>query len=231
MKYIYALALVALAASAVACGESTVRTKPDPAAKSPGEIAREQGDDPDSGASRSQTDTDGDGVYDLYDDDPNDAAVPGQQGEEEEQASAPQPETAAIGDSITVEGNDGLVLSVRLLKVLVPPSVGEFDAPVDEGSRLVGVRLRITNRSDGVVYSDSPSNGMALIYGNDQQSDSTIVTGGACGGGFSSSVKLRSGKSRQGCVVFEVPATRKVKELQFTPDSGFADQTAEWSLR
>ena len=56
------------------CGGSAASESESNSGKSPGDVARESGNDPSKAVKRSQTDTDGDGVLDTYDTDPNSAA-------------------------------------------------------------------------------------------------------------------------------------------------------------
>jgi hypothetical protein len=106
---------------------------------------------------------------------------------------------------------------------------GEFDSP-DGHNRYVGVKVALKNVGS-TQYDDSPSNGAVLIYGSDEQADTTLLTGGPCSGSFASSAKIAPGARRQGCIPFEVSGHKKVKTFQFTLDSGFGPQAGEWSLR
>jgi hypothetical protein len=141
----------------------------------------------------------------------------------------PKANVAGVGDSLTLEGSDGLKMQVTLLDVIDPVAVGEFDAP-EGNKRIVGVRIAMRNVSQ-TQYDDSPSNGSVLIYGADEQADSTIVAEGECSGGFAVSAKIAPGARRQGCVPFEVPNGGRPKVFQFTLESGFGPQAGEWSLR
>jgi hypothetical protein len=164
------------------------------------------------------TDSDGDGVLDIYDeDDTAPKATP-----------TPKPRAPRVGDSIDLSGSDSEI-KVKVVRVIDPLSGGEFDTP-DNGKRYVGIEIQMTNMGDS-VYSDSPSNGAVLLYGDDRQAESTIIAGGPCAGGFSTSVKLRPGARRRGCIPFEMSTTRKPKGFQFALDSGFSDDLGEWKLR
>ncbi len=135
----------------------------------------------------------------------------------------------SIGEQARLSGARDVEVVVTLERVVDPLAGGEFDAPTS-GKRFVGVMLRITNTGD-VAYEDSPGNGSNLTYGDDRQATSSLVSEGPCSGGFSSSVKISPGARRKGCIVFEVPRANKIKTFQFTLDSGFADESAEWSVR
>lgn len=137
--------------------------------------------------------------------------------------------SAEVGDAITLKDSEGNPYKVRVVKVIDPLKAGEFDSPT-RGERYVGVRISINNVGDG-TYNDSPSNGAALIDTRDEAHDPTILTGGPCGGGFSSSTRISAGTRRVGCIPFEVKKRRKLATFQFTLNSGFGPQTGEWSLR
>jgi hypothetical protein len=144
-------------------------------------------------------------------------------------AQRPKPRVAGIGDTLTLEGSEGLKMRVTLLKVIDPVTAGEFEAP-GGNKRLVGIRIAMENISE-TQYDDSPSNGSVLIYGDDEQADATILAGGECSSSFASQAKIAPGARRQGCIPFEVPKGDKLKQFQFTLDSGFGPQAGEWSLR
>jgi hypothetical protein len=143
--------------------------------------------------------------------------------------SKPKAPVAGIGDSLTLEGSDGLKVQVTLLDVIDPVAVGEFETPEGD-KRIVGIRIAMKNVSE-TQYDDSPSNGSVLIYGSDEQADATILAEGECSSGFASSAKIAPGARRQGCIPFEVPKGNKPKTFQFTLESGFGPQAGEWSLR
>ena len=73
-------------------------------------------------------------------------------------------------------------------------------------------------------------NDLELIGANGEQYDTTIVSGSnVCQP--TSQVRLAAGDFRVGCTYFEVPKrTKRLSELQFTPDSGFASDTAQFHL-
>lgn len=135
---------------------------------------------------------------------------------------------ARIGNAITLKGNTN-TMRVRVLKVIDPLPAGQYDrAPA--GKRYVGVELTIQNTGQA-TYNDSPSNGAHILTSTDEQANSTIVSGGACGGDFASNATISPGSRRRGCIPFEVPRGARVKTFQFALDSGFGPQSGEWKLR
>ncbi len=147
---------------------------------------------------------------------------------EEEPAPEPEPEpaTAGVGDVLTLTGMDDVQLKVKLVGIVDPVPGGEFD---EAEGRFVGVKLKFTNVGDA-AYDDAPANGATLITRGDEQIDMALMTEGECSGSFASSVKLAPGASRVGCIPFDVPAGKRLKTFQFTLDSGFADETGEWTI-
>jgi hypothetical protein len=75
-----------------------------------------------------------------------------------------------------------------------------------------------------------PGNGAKLIDVEDQQYDAAL-NDVALGPSIGSDVKLGPGSTRKGYLVFSVPKKIKLAKFQFTLDSGFAPQSAEWLLK
>lgn len=134
---------------------------------------------------------------------------------------------AGLGDAIAVSGFNGEKLSVTLVKVF-PDAKGadEFTNPA-AGKVFYAAQLRIVN-AGSKAYSDSPDNCATLkdASGQQFQSDLSDVTAGQSFG----SVNIAPGDSVLGVVVFQVPSGDKPVKLQFTPDSGMANSTAQWKL-
>jgi hypothetical protein len=138
------------------------------------------------------------------------------------------PSAAHIGGMISLTGRSN-TMDVAMLKIVsIPP--GEFATPAS-GNRYVGVTYRLTNAGTS-AYSDSPSNGIKLVLADDSQSDAAagIPTTPECDWTASASMAIAPGASRRGCAAFEIPIAQDPKAIQFTLDSGFADQTGEWTI-
>lgn len=142
-------------------------------------------------------------------------------------AAAAPVKPAGLSDAITVAGFSGEKLTVTLVKVF-PGAKGadEFTTP-DAGKQFYAVQLRIVNTGPK-AYSDSPDNCAVLkdASGQQFQPDLSNVTAGQSFG----SVNIAPGDSVLGVVVFQVSAGDKPVKVQFTPDSGMADHTAQWNL-
>ncbi|WP_413797101.1 DUF4352 domain-containing protein [Streptomyces iranensis] len=140
-----------------------------------------------------------------------------------------KPKAARIGDTITLSGqDDGEKLDVTMEKWLDPAkSADEFTTPA-AGKRWVAVQIQLTNTGT-TTYSDSPSNCVQAADTDGQRFDSTFgdITAGPQ---MTSDLKLPAGDKALGWVVIEVPKASKVATLQFTMNSGFADQTGQWKI-
>lgn len=141
----------------------------------------------------------------------------------------PKPAVAHVGDTLTVHGfEDGSQLAVTLVKWLpTTKSSNEFLTP-DAGKKYASAQFRITNTGTA-AYSDSPSNGAQVADSAGQRFDSayTDVTAGPS---MASSLTLKPGDKALGWITFEVPKTSKITTVQFSMDSGFANQVGEWRI-
>ena len=145
------------------------------------------------------------------------------------QTSTTAPQQARVGDTLTLKGNAGESMAVTVTQVMDPLQVGPDDQP-DSGQRVVGIQITLKNVGS-VAYSDSPSNGATLLSNTNDQAKDQIVSGGPCGNGFASSANIAPGNEQQGCIPFEMPVGQTPAIFQFTLNSGFANQTGQWSLK
>ncbi|MBO3679481.1 DUF4352 domain-containing protein [Streptomyces sp. NEAU-YJ-81] len=147
-------------------------------------------------------------------------------------AATDEPERAQdarVGDTLTLSGqNDGEQLDVTVKKWLDPAkSADEFTTP-GSGKRWVAVQLQLTNTGT-TAYSDSPSNCVQAADSEGQRFDATFgdITAGPQ---MTSDLKLPAGDKALGWIVIEVPNASKVATLQFSMNSGFADETGQWKI-
>lgn len=137
---------------------------------------------------------------------------------------------ATVGDTLTLKGmEDGEQLDVTLKKWL-PTAEGadEFNVPED-GKRWAAAQFELVNTGTK-VYSDSPSNGAQAADSQGQRFDAYFGEI-AAGPAMSSDVSLPKGEKALGWIVFEVPENSKITKVQFAMNSGFSDQTAQWSVK
>jgi uncharacterized protein DUF4352 len=143
-------------------------------------------------------------------------------------AATGSPQKAKVGDTLTLKGNGGESMAVTVDQVMDPLQVGQYDQP-DSGRRFVGIQITLKNVGSA-AYSDSPSNGSTLLSNTNEQAKGQIVSGGPCGNDFASSANIAPGDTQKGCIPFEMPVGQTPATFQFTLNSGFADQTGQWSL-
>ncbi|MEU0414741.1 DUF4352 domain-containing protein [Streptomyces griseorubiginosus] len=105
---------------------------------------------------------------------------------------------------------------------MVDPAAGkdDFSSP-DSGKRFVAVQFRLKNVSSQ-VFDDSPDNDAKVKDTQGQQFEPSFSETSA-GPDFGGSVTLTRGDIALGFITFEVPATAKITKVQFTLDSGFAN--------
>jgi Domain of unknown function (DUF4352) len=143
---------------------------------------------------------------------------------------APAAATVAhVGSTISLAGNSpGEKMAVTVMKV-IPRAQGsdEFNTP-DPGNRFYAVQFRLTD-TGSIAYSDSPSNGAQVVDSTGQSYQSDLSTVAGCQS-FPGTENIAVGSTGLGCVVFQVPRHAKITEIQFTLDSGFANQTGQWKV-
>lgn len=143
--------------------------------------------------------------------------------------SGKAPETAGIGSAITLSGNSsGEQVAVTVTKVVNSAQPSDEFNTAPAGDRLYAVQFRLRD-SGSAAYSDSPSNGAAVVDSAGQSYQSGFETVAGCQS-FPGSENIASGASGLGCIVFEVPESAKITEVQFTLDSGFGPQTGQWNV-
>ncbi|WP_433222673.1 DUF4352 domain-containing protein [Dactylosporangium sp. CS-047395] len=145
----------------------------------------------------------------------------------ESTGTAPAP--VAVGGSLTLHGNrDGEQVTVTVLRVADPVRAADGVCGPGEGNRFVAVQLRIANTGT-LVYDDLPDDGTALVDAGGERFDARF-TATTAGPAFPGGGKIATGASAEGFVTFAVPANERIATVQFTMDSGFADETGEWEL-
>lgn len=136
--------------------------------------------------------------------------------------------TATVGKSITVNGNSGEAAEATVLGVIDPVNIppDSIDAP-EQGHHMVGVRMLV--KSTGTTPLDEAfDNDAKLITADDTSYDAQVTVNGPCIS--PSSQRISPGAQRRICLAFEIPDGTRPKTFQFTLDSGFADETGEWTL-
>ncbi|WP_035798432.1 DUF4352 domain-containing protein [Kitasatospora mediocidica] len=143
--------------------------------------------------------------------------------------TAKTPTVAKIGDTIALKGQDaGSSADVTVVKVVDnAQSSDDYSKPAD-GKRWIAVQFRIKN-TGSTAYSDAPENGTTVLDGQGQSYNS-VVADTTAGQSFAVPANIATGDSALGFITFEVPKDTKLEKVQFTLDSGFANQTGQWTL-
>ena len=145
-------------------------------------------------------------------------------------AAAQAPATARVGSAITLSGNDsGEKMAVTVTKVISSVSPGDEFTSAPAGDRLYAVQFRLDD-TGSAAYSDSPSNGAAVVDSSGQSYQSSMTDTAAGCTSFPATENIAPGASGLGCIVFEVPKAAKITGVQFTLDSGMGPQTGQWDV-
>ncbi len=145
-------------------------------------------------------------------------------------SAPPAKKTAAVGDTLTLKGiEDGQQLDVTLKKWLpTAKPADEFNVPSD-GKKWAAAQFELVN-TGSKVYADSPSNGTKAADSQGQRFDAWFGEI-AAGPAMSSDVSLPKGEKALGWVVFEVPKNSQIVSVQFAMNSGFSEQTGQWTVK
>ncbi len=131
-----------------------------------------------------------------------------------------------IGAEVSLESFD-TTLAVTVTDYH-PVEVGRYDN-VPDGATLVGVEMNIENVGS-VKFGDSPGNGAKLLTTAGVPLNPDFPLEGDCPADFSTSVDLKPGESASGCIAFQLRTGQEGGEFEWTPDSGYAEDSARWAL-
>jgi hypothetical protein len=145
-------------------------------------------------------------------------------------------EAAGIGSAVTLTGTgtgtgtgSGEQLSVTVVRVIATAEPTDEFSGASVGRRLFAVQFQLTN-TGRAAYAGAPADSAAVVD-SAGQSYSARLAGNAIGcPAFSSPENIPSGSSGVGCVTFEVPATTKIIQIQFTLDAGLGPDTGQWAV-
>lgn len=148
-----------------------------------------------------------------------------------EETTTPKKQTAKIGDTLTLTGQEpGQKLAVTITKWDDPAkSSSEYMQPQD-GQRWVAAQFELKNTGK-TAYRDSPSNGAQVADSKGQRFNATIAGGPLTSGPeMAADLKLPVGDKALGWIVFEIPKDSKPTNIQFAMNSGFAQHTGQWTI-
>ena len=138
-------------------------------------------------------------------------------------------DTGPVGTTFTVTGSDGTSYDITLVKVLDPAQgANEFSTP-EQGKRFVGAKFTVKTTA-GTVSENANNN--AAIQGSDNQMYTSDFSEISAGTNFNNGdIHLRKGGSVTGWVTFQVPQNVKVTSVQWSPESGFSNAVATWTMK
>ncbi|MEU4210926.1 DUF4352 domain-containing protein [Streptomyces sp. NPDC026206] len=133
-----------------------------------------------------------------------------------------------VGGTANLKAKNGAQVAVTLKNWADPAKSDNKYMQPSAGKRWVAAQFEIVN-TGRTVYDDSPANGVKVV--DDQGQAFTHSMGSTTAGpNMPASVKLKAGEKALGYVVVSVPENTKPKAVTFTPDSGFAKETGQWTV-
>jgi len=145
-------------------------------------------------------------------------------------SSSASSSTARVGSVITLTGNDsGEKMAVTVTRIISHAQPADQFSSPDPGKRFYAVQFRLADTGT-TAYSDSPSNGAAVVDSAGQSYQASIYNVAGCES-FPGTENIAAGDRGLGCVVFQVPRGAKITKVQFTLDSGFGPATGQWAVR
>jgi hypothetical protein len=144
-------------------------------------------------------------------------------------AAATANKPAGLGATIDVTDSSGDELAVTLVKVDAEATATDGFSSPRSGNQYYAAQFEIKDVGSS-AWNDAPSNCTVVKDVKNQTFQSTIVEAISSGPLMSTTANIAAGDSTLGWIVFEVPKGDAVTKIQFTPDSGMADSTAQWSL-
>ena len=130
---------------------------------------------------------------------------------------------AALGETITLTGGDGVAVAVSV-GAIADPATGSI--PPRPEHRHVAVRIRLENVGL-VMYRDTPSNGAYLVDDAGHQHGADIADSVLPALG---SPRVAPGRIETGFITFEVPEDVEPVRFLLTLNDGFGPETGEWAL-
>ena len=138
--------------------------------------------------------------------------------------SQPTKSTVPIGTKVTLDSSK---VDVTATSVTDPAQSDNQYLMTDSGNKYVAVNLTVLNNGTD-TYSDNANNNVSVVGSDNQSYTSSLASVSGCTNFTSGEIKLTQGSTVSGCVVFELPTAVTVSKIQYTNNSGFGDDTAEW---
>ena len=134
---------------------------------------------------------------------------------------------ATVGSTLT-GSEPGVTFKVKLMKVEDPAPPQNSTEAAPSGQRLIGVEFAITGVKG--TYSDD-ANGAAVVIGtNSQTYQFSFSTIAACTNFNAGDFTVTRGQTAIGCVVFQLPDSVKVRQVQYQAGDGLGNSVLQWSV-
>lgn len=141
--------------------------------------------------------------------------------------------TPTIGTAIKVAGeSSGEKYELTLTGVVNPATESDGLSLLPAGDELVAVELTVKNIGSGTRTDDVLSDTTLIDSGGHTYpgTNGLEYTVSQCQTFSGGEVVLPPGQSESGCVIFQIPDGAIPAKLQYTPDSGFSGNLAEWTI-
>jgi hypothetical protein len=136
---------------------------------------------------------------------------------------------AHVGSVLSFRDSSGDPYAVRLVLVIDPAQGVDESTTPNAGDRFVAAVFKITNTGAHQISNDADGN--ASVVGSNAQSYTASLDAAAeCTSFAGSSSQLAPGASFTGCVVFQLPTTINVSQVDWSPATGLTSAFGEWSV-
>ena len=146
---------------------------------------------------------------------------------EAEYHQPPKPATGGIGDTITLTGTSiGLRIRVTLTGLVDPATPPR---PPRGGTRYVGAKRSL--RNTGITKLEAPFTNASLSFRGGRRARLASGVKAGCSNGLHEVVELDVSRRTRGCVLFQVPAGERPRQLQLALEQVPAEAGGRWHLK
>lgn len=139
-------------------------------------------------------------------------------------SQTPASTSAHVGTPIPLSKSS---IAVTATSITDPAQSGSQYLTPDNGNKYVAVNLTIENKGS-TSYKDDADNDTSVVGSDNQTYTASLASVSGCTDFDNGQVNLSAGATVSGCITFEVPSNVSIARVQYTPNSGFSDDTAEW---
>lgn len=140
-----------------------------------------------------------------------------------------QSATAHVGATLSFADDNGNPYTVQLTQVIDPAQgADEFDQP-NAGYRFVAAVFDITDTGAKSI-SDDANNNSTVVGSDDQDYTADFDSVSECTNFNDGEYQIDPGQSSTGCVVFQLPTSVTVAQVQWSPNGGFGGSFGSWDV-